>query len=86
MPSGYVHALDPENPITIGPYMNDPDLINNNYQQSEAMYRAGEVFKQVADEYEKISGRKYEMLDLYRMEDAEVAVFFSIPLLKRPKT
>lgn len=75
MPSGYVHALDPENPITIGPYMNDPDLINNNYQQSEAMYRAGEVFKQVADEYEKISGRKYEMLDLYRMEDAEVAVF-----------
>ncbi len=75
MPSGYVHALDPENPITIGPYMNDPDLINNNYQQSEAMYRAGEIFKQVADEYEKISGRKYEALDLYRMEDAEVAVF-----------
>jgi pyruvate ferredoxin oxidoreductase alpha subunit len=75
MPSGYVHALDPENPITIGPYMNDPDLINNNYQQSEAMYRAGEVFKLVAAEYEKISGRKYETLDLYRMEDAEVAVF-----------
>ncbi|MED4728713.1 thiamine pyrophosphate-dependent enzyme [Aneurinibacillus migulanus] len=75
IPSGYVHALDPENPITIGPYMNDPDLINNNYQQSEAMYRAGEIFKQVADEYEKISGRKYEALDLYRMEDAEVAVF-----------
>jgi pyruvate ferredoxin oxidoreductase alpha subunit len=75
MPSGFPHALDPNNPITIGPYMNDPDLINNNYQQSEAMYRAGEVFKQVAEEYAKISGRKYEVLDLYRMEDAEVAVF-----------
>ncbi|WP_027417457.1 transketolase C-terminal domain-containing protein [Aneurinibacillus terranovensis] len=75
MPTGYVHALDPENPVTIGPYMNDPDLINNNYQQSEAMYRAGEIFKEIAAEYEKISGRKYETLDLYRMEDAEVAVF-----------
>ncbi|BAU28928.1 pyruvate ferredoxin oxidoreductase alpha subunit [Aneurinibacillus soli] len=75
MPSGYVHALDPENPVTIGPYMNDPDLINNNYQQSEAMYKAYDVFKQVSAEYEKISGRKYDILDLYRMEDAEVAVF-----------
>jgi pyruvate ferredoxin oxidoreductase alpha subunit len=75
MPSNFPHALDPNNPITIGPYMNDPDLINNNYQQSEAMYRAGEVFKQVAKEYAEISGRKYEVLDLYHMEDAEVAVF-----------
>jgi pyruvate ferredoxin oxidoreductase alpha subunit len=75
MPTQYIHALDPENPVTVGPYMNDPDLINNNYQQSEAMYRAGDIFKELAAEYEKISGRKYETLDLYRMEDAEVAVF-----------
>ncbi len=26
------HALDPSKPITFGPYMNDPDLINNKYQ------------------------------------------------------
>ena len=44
-------------------------------QQSEAMYAAGEVFKEVAAEYAKLSGREYPVLDLYKMEDAEVALF-----------
>lgn len=74
-PKGYVTSLDPKNPVTIGPYMNDPDYINNKYQQSIAMYNAEQVFKDVAEEYARISGRKYEVLDLYQMEDAEVAVF-----------
>ncbi|WP_134698931.1 thiamine pyrophosphate-dependent enzyme [Ammoniphilus sp. YIM 78166] len=74
-PREYNFALDPANPVTIGPYMNDPDLINNNYQQSEAMYRAYEVFQEIAKEYYEISGREYPILDLYQMEDAEVAVF-----------
>lgn len=74
-PKGYVDSLDTANPVTIGPYMNDPDYINNKYQQSLAMYNAEKVFEEVAEEYAKISGRKYELLDLYKMEDAEVAVF-----------
>jgi len=32
-----VKALDPRHPVTIGPYMNDPDLINNKYQLERAM-------------------------------------------------
>ncbi len=51
------------------------DFINNHFQQSEAMYAAGEVFQEVAAEYAKLSGREYPVLDLYKMEDAEVAVF-----------
>ncbi|HJV46528.1 MAG TPA: transketolase C-terminal domain-containing protein [Bacillota bacterium] len=74
-PREYNFALDPANPVTIGPYMNDPDLINNNYQQSKAMYNAYDVFKQIAKEYAEVSGREYPVLDLYRMEDADVAVF-----------
>ncbi|GAX88702.1 transketolase C-terminal domain-containing protein [Effusibacillus lacus] len=74
-PKGYVDSLDTSNPVTIGPYMNDPDYINNKYQQSEAMYNAERVYLEVAEEYAKISGRKYGLLDLYMMEDAEVAVF-----------
>ncbi|MFX3623513.1 MAG: thiamine pyrophosphate-dependent enzyme [Ectobacillus sp.] len=68
-------VVDPANPITIGAHMNGDDLMNNHYQQSEAMYRAADVFEQVAKEYEEISGRSYPMLDLYRMEDADVALF-----------
>jgi pyruvate ferredoxin oxidoreductase alpha subunit len=68
-------ALDAENPVTIGPYMNDPDLINNKYQLHKAMEAAKKVIPELFAEYAKISGRNYAALDLYRMEDAEVAVF-----------
>ncbi len=74
MPEGFVTSLDAKNPVTIGGYMND-DYINNKYQQSMAMYKAGEVYKEIAEEYEKLSGREYKALDEYLMEDAEVAVF-----------
>ncbi len=69
-----VHALDPRNPVTIGPYMNDPDLINNKYQLKLAMDAAQRALPEVFAEYEAISGRRYDVVDLYRMEDAEVAV------------
>lgn len=74
-PAGFMHTLDRNNPITVGPYMNEPDYINNCYQQSQAMYNAERVFERISDEYAELTGRKYEMLDTYRMEDAEVAVF-----------
>ncbi|WP_210366283.1 thiamine pyrophosphate-dependent enzyme [Bacillus sp. REN3] len=74
-PTGYNFARDPKQPVTIGAHMNGDDLINNHFQQSEAMYKAKDVFKEVSAEYAKLSGRSYEILDLYRMEDAEVALF-----------
>ncbi|GGH18194.1 thiamine pyrophosphate-dependent enzyme [Paenibacillus segetis] len=74
-PAGFAHTLDRNNPITVGPYMNEPDYINNCYQQSQAMYNAEAVFERIAGEYAVLTGREYKMLDMYRMEDAEVAVF-----------
>ncbi|WP_053365992.1 thiamine pyrophosphate-dependent enzyme [Bacillus sp. FJAT-27245] len=74
-PIDYNFARDPKKPVTIGAHMNGEDLMNNHFQQSEAIYAAGEVFKEVAAEYAKLSGREYPVLDLYKMEDAEVALF-----------
>lgn len=74
-PTDYHLVRDLSKPVTVGAHMNGDDLINNNYQQSEAMYRAGEVFQEVAKEYADLSGREYPVLDLYKMEDAEVALF-----------
>jgi len=71
----YNFARHPKNPVTIGAHMDGPNLMNNHYQQSEAMYAVAEVFEEVAAEYAKISGREFPVLDLYNMEDAEVAVF-----------
>ncbi|GIQ67713.1 pyruvate synthase [Xylanibacillus composti] len=74
-PQGFPDTLDRNNPITVGPYMNEPDYINNCYQQSMAMYKAEEVYDRIRKEYAELTGRDYPILDLYRMEDAEVAVF-----------
>ncbi len=68
-------ALDPANPVTIGPYMNDPDLINNKYQLHKAMEAARTVIENVFAEYAALSGRSYSTVDMYRMDDAEVALF-----------
>lgn len=74
-PTDYNFIRDPQKPVTIGAHMNGEDLMNNHFQQSEAMYNAGEVFREVSAEYAKLSGREYSVLDLYKMEDAEVALF-----------
>ena len=69
------HALDPNNPVTIGPYMNEPDLINNKKQLSQAMEAAYRVLPGIYKEYGKLSGRNYGIMKSYRMEDAEAAMF-----------
>jgi pyruvate ferredoxin oxidoreductase alpha subunit len=74
-PTNFPDVSDPRNPVSIGAHMNGDDLINNNYQQSEALYHAGEVYEKLQAEYAALSGREYQTLDLYQMEDAEVALF-----------
>ncbi|MGE5688938.1 MAG: transketolase C-terminal domain-containing protein, partial [Pseudomonadota bacterium] len=70
-----VTALDPRHPVTIGPYMNDPDLINNKYQLVRAMTAAERVIGEELTAYAALSGRRYEPVDRYRMDDADVALF-----------
>jgi len=69
------HALDPDNPVTIGAYMNEPDLINNKKQHSLAMEAAYRELPGILEEYGKMSGRTYPVLSTYKMDDAEVAMF-----------
>ncbi len=74
-PFKYIHSsVDPNNPTTFGPYMNDPDQINNKKQLSLAMAASVNVIDAVYDEWAKLSGRRYNRLETYKMEDAEVAV------------
>jgi pyruvate ferredoxin oxidoreductase alpha subunit len=73
-PPAAVSAIDPRRPVTIGPYMNDPDLINNKYQLKLAMDAAARALPELFSRYGELSGRRYEPLDLYRMDDASVAL------------
>lgn len=74
-PDGFPHALEPRNPKTFGPYMNDPDLINNKYQLHLAMQEALKLLPDLFAQYATLSGRSMELVEGYRMEDAEVALF-----------
>ena len=74
-PGDFPHALDPSRPVTFGPYMNDPDLINNKYQQHLAMEAARRVLPELLAEWGARTGRPYPVVDAYRLDDAEVAVF-----------
>jgi len=73
-PNSPITALDPKRPATFGPYMNDPDTINNKKQHSLAMEAARRVIPEVLAELEQLTGRSYPVLDSYQMEDAEYAV------------
>lgn len=69
------HLLDLENPVSIGSYMNEPDLINNKYQLHLAMKNAIQVIDDVYNEYEKISDRRLKKTDEFMCSDADVILF-----------
>ena len=63
--------LDLEHPITVGSYMNEPDLINNRYQLHMAMEKADRLLPELFASYEKFSGRNYGKVEGIGCEDAE---------------
>ncbi len=68
-------VLNMDKPITIGAYMNEPDLLNNKYQLHMAMEEAKNVIPEVFIEYEEMSGRKYGITECYKTDDADVILF-----------
>ena len=63
--------LDLENPITVGSYMNEPDLINNRYQLHLAMEKVDQLLPELFASYEELSGRGYGKVAGRHCDDAE---------------
>lgn len=75
-PLSYCYSsLNTEQPVTMGSYMNEPDLMNNKYQLHKAMEEAKTVIPEIFDEYERLSGRKLGCVKSYKTEDADVLMF-----------
>ena len=70
-----ITALDPYNPVSIGSYMNEPDLMNNKYQLHLAMEQARTVIPNIFLEYEQLSGRKLDVLKEYNTFNAQIILF-----------
>jgi len=66
--------LNPDTPLTFGPLDLQDYYFEHKLQQIEGMNQALKVIPEVDHEYAKISGRNYDLLHPYRMEDAEVAL------------
>ncbi len=66
--------LDINNPKTFGPVDLQDYYTEHKRQQVEAMKEAKPVILEVAKEFERCFGRKYELFETYRLEDAELAI------------
>ena len=66
--------LDVNNPVTYGPLVLPDYFMEFKRQQHEAMLKAKDVVLQVAEEFEKVSGRSYGLFEAYRLDDAELAI------------
>jgi pyruvate ferredoxin oxidoreductase alpha subunit len=65
------HLLDMENPKTFGPVSLPSSFFEFKRQQIEAMDDVLAEYKNAAEEYEKISERKNDIFEGYRLQDAE---------------
>ena len=65
------YLLNPGKPIAVGPYSASNYVMEAKKNQETALENAKEVILQVAEEFEKISGRSYGLFEEYRTEDAD---------------
>jgi len=66
--------LNPDAPLTMGPLDLQDFYFEHKMHQVEALKEALKVIKDVDKEWAKVSGRSYEYVEPYLMDDAEVAV------------
>ena len=68
------YLLNSKEPIAVGPMDLQAYLFEHKYQQSQAMKNAKRVILEVAKDFEKMTGRKYELFESYKLDDAEIAI------------
>ena len=68
------YLLNPNETFAVGPYAVSDYYMESRKAQAHAMENAKQVILDVAKDFEKISGRKYGLIEEYKMEDAEYAV------------
>ena len=68
------YLLNDKEPIAIGPLDLQAYLFEHKKQQADAMRNSKKVIEEVAKDFEKMTGRKYNFFEEYKMEDAEVVI------------
>lgn len=68
------YLLNNKEPMAVGPMDLQAYLFEHKYEQAEAMRNAKKVILEIAEEFEKMTGRKYGLYEAYKLEDADIAV------------
>jgi len=68
------HLMDRKNPMSMGPLSLPTHYFESKRQQAEVMKNCLPVVLKVAEEFEKVTGRKYGLFEEYKLDDAEVAI------------
>lgn len=68
------YLLNEKEPMAVGPYAVSNYYMETKRAQREAMKNAKRVILEVAEKFERMTGRKYGFFEEYRMEDAEYAI------------
>ena len=68
------YLLNKKEPIAVGPLDLQSYLFEHKYQQAEAMRNAKKVIKEVAEDFEKLTGRSYSFFEEYKSQDADYII------------
>ncbi len=68
------YLLKAENPLAVGPYGVSGYYMEARVAQAQAMINAKQVILDVAEDFYNTFGRKYGLIEEYRMDDAELAM------------
>jgi len=66
--------LDIEHPVSYGPLILTDYYMEYRRGQAEVASKVSGVVLDVAREFEKLSGRKYDLFETYRLDDAEIGI------------
>lgn len=68
------YLLNPQEPMAVGPYAVSNYYMESKRAQRQAMINAKKVILEVAEKFEKMTGRKYGFFEEYRLDDADYAI------------
>jgi pyruvate ferredoxin oxidoreductase alpha subunit len=66
--------LNFDKPLTHGVQTESDWHMEHKAKQNDAMMKSPKVIQEVFDKFEKISGRKYNMIEQYKLEDADIVI------------
>jgi pyruvate ferredoxin oxidoreductase alpha subunit len=66
--------LDTDNPKSVGALVLPDYYMEHKRAQHEATTKVAKIVQEVSEEFAKLSGRKYDLFETYRLEDADVVL------------